>query len=1009
MFKPSAWAIKNPLAPLLLLFIGVVLGLFSYKAIPITQFPDISVPVVQVSISQAGVSANEMERQVTTKVETAVNNIAGIKRVSSTVSESQSMTTIEFQLGTNTSDVLTDVKDKITQIRNQLPTGIDEPIVAKLDIEGGAVLTYALTDKNRNMESLTWLVDDTISRELSALKGAAKVERFGGQDPEIVFTVDPLKLQKHQVSLSQVAQALQASFKSSSAGFAVSGDKYFPLKVNGENTLEALPSTPIQVGSKVLTLQSLGTIEKRPEALRSISRLNGQPVITLSVYKAKGQSEVDLKARVLQKMTELSAKYKMDAVLVQDQVKQIENSYKATVSAFIEGTVLAVVVVFLFLRHIPATVISAVAIPFAAIPTFVVMQWLGFSLNMVSLLALSLVSGILVDDAIVEVENIIRHKKMGKTAYQAALDASDEIGLAVLATSAVIIAVFIPVSFMEGVVGQYFRQFGLTVAIAVFFSLLVARFITPIMSAYLLGDKEPSEHQPAWVGYYLKILNWALAHYKKTIAMGLAFIVLSGVAAVHVPAGFVSESDTGTGVFVFKFSAGTSLREADARLAQAASLIKSTVPEATAVLTQTGDPKSTIPSVSQGVLRTVYVHKSERHKSASVLEKEITALLKQVPGVEVSGLRPDGQKAVSISLVSKNTDLLYGYAKKVEQTLQSMPEFVGVESSLPKARTEWQFIPDYEVMAKYGVTSAMVAAELRQATQGETDSNAVKYKLPERELRITPTFGKTLTPDEVMALQVPTPQGLMPISAFGTIVSAETPSTITRLNQSKQVSLQSNLAPGEALGTAMDKLKSSQVWKDMPAEIKEVPMGDAELTAEMFASFQKAMGLGLFFVFATLLLLFNSVWRPFVILWSLPLSIGGALIGLYLAGQSMGISALIGILMLLGIVGKNAILLVDYAMEKEADGKSMETALVEAGEQRVQPIVMTTIAMVAGMVPVVLGLGDGSEFRIPMGVAVIGGLITATLLSLVFVPALYKASHLLIDKMKDTILRFSRK
>jgi multidrug efflux pump subunit AcrB len=404
--------------------------------------------------------------------------------------------------------------------------------------------------------------------------------------------------------------------------------------------------------------------------------------------------------------------------------------------------------------------------------------------------------------------------------------------------------------------------------------------------------------------------------------------------------------------------------------------------------------------VSQGVIRTVYTHKSERSKSAASLEKEITALLRTIPGVEVSGLRPDGQKPVSISLVSKNTEALYKYAAEVERTMQSMPEFVGVESSLPKSRTEWQIIPDYEIMAKYGVTSNMLAAELRQATQGESDSGAVKYKLPERELRIIPTFGKTLGVDEVMALPVPTTEGLLPISTFGTIVASETPSSIARLNQSKQVSLQSNLAPGVALGTAMEKLKATEVWKKMPAELKEVPMGDAELTGEMFASFQKAMGLGLFFVFATLLLLFNSVWRPFVILWSLPLSIGGAVIGLYIANQSMGISALIGILMLLGIVGKNAILLVDYAMEKEAEGKSMEIALTEAGEQRVQPIIMTTIAMVAGMIPVVLGLGDGSEFRIPMGVAVIGGLITATLLSLVFVPALYKASHLVVDYTK---------
>lgn len=997
MFKPSAWAIKNPLLPVLVLFIGMVMGAFSYHSIPITQFPDISFPVVQVNVTQQGTSVTEMERQVTAKVESAINNIAGVKRVSSTVNEGASMTMIEFQLGTNASDVLTEVKDKITQIRNQLPAGIDEPIVSKLDIEGGAVMTYAIQDNRRSVEELTWLTDDVITRELAALRGAAKVERFGGQDPEILFKVNKQKLQTYGISFSQVTQALHNSFVSQSAGFSVSDEKYFPLKVNGEQSLQALSSTPIQVGDKVLSLQDLGTVTMQPERVRSISRLNGKPVITLSIYKAKGQSEVSLKQRVDVKMASLAKTYHFDYQRVQDQVKQVENSYKTTVSAFVEGTVLAVLVVLLFLRHVPATIISAAAIPFATIPTFVVLELMGFSLNMVSLLALSLVSGILVDDAIVEVENIIRHKKMGKTAYQAALDASDEIGLAVLATSAVIIAVFIPVSFMEGIVGQYFRQFGLTVAVAVFFSLLVARFITPVMAAYWMGEKPVPSHQPNWIKTYSHVLQWAIQNTKKTIAMGLGFILLSGFMATKIPSGFVTESDTGTGVFSVKFSAGTSVSAADETLVRASSLIAKSIPEVTATLSQVGDPKSTVPAVSTGTIRTVYVHKSERSRSAKELESAVLSTLKQIPGIEVSGLRPDGQKAVAINLVSKNTDVLYPYAEKISQYMVSSPLFIGVSDSLPKSRTEWQLIPDYKVMSKYGVTLTMLTNEVRQATQGESDSSAVKYKLPERELRIVPQLGNTLTLDEVLALPVATSKGLQPLSTFATVKAVETPSIISRLNQSKQISIQANLAEGVALGQALADLQQSKLWREMPADVKELPSGDAELTGELFMSFGKAMMLGLFFVFATLLLLFNSVWRPFVILWSLPLSIGGAVIGLALSGQTMGLSALIGILMLLGIVGKNAILLVDYAMEKEQEGKSLTQAIIEAGEQRVQPIIMTTIAMIAGMIPVVLGMGDGSEFRIPMGVAVIGGLLTATLLSLVFVPALYVASHHIVD------------
>lgn len=1003
-FRPSAWAINNPMIPVLALIVAIIVGVMSYIKLPITQFPDVSIPVVSISAVQVGTQPEDMERQVTSKIESAVSNVAGVKRVTSTISEGMSSTVIEFQLGVDLTKAVQDVKDKVTGIRSELPAGLDEPVVSRFDVEGGAILTMAVESDTQDMAALTWVVDDKLKKSMTALKGVAKVTRQGGIDPEIRWTLDYDKVAARGLSISQIQAALRNQFANGSAGFVYNGDSLMNLSFKGEKSITALNATTIAVNGSVYALRDLGSVAQVPEKLRSIARVNGKPALVLEVFRSKGSSEVAVKKALISKIPSWEKQYGLKMVTIQDQVKPIENSYHSTVSSFLEGTVLAVLVVWLFLRNWRATLISAMAIPFSAIPTFFILDWMGFTLNMVSMLALSLVSGILVDDAIVEIENIVRHRKMGKSPLQAAIDAADEIGLAVVATSAVIVAVFVPVSFMDGVVGQYFREFGITVAVSVICSLLVARFITPVMAAYFMTT-EVAVHEPKWVQYYDKMLGWVLAHRIKTLLAGLLFIVLSGFAAKQVPTGFVTQSDNGVGVFSVKFSAGTSLPQADKTLQMLAYNIAA-LPEVKTVMSSAGDVSGNAMSVSTGTVRVVYVHKTERQRTTAELESVIIQKAKTIPGVEISGLRPDGQKAFGINLVANDTKTLYEYGEKLEKYLNTLPELQGVTSSLPKLKTEWQLHPRYDQMAKYGVTASQIMQELRMATQGETKASALKLKTEGRELALYVGFNKDLTVSDVRTLPIVTQKGVVPLGNLASIELGTSPASLEKLNQTLQVSFSANLKEGVALGTALDKVRSSDIWSKKPAGIEEVQTGDAELIMDLFLSFGKAMALGIMYVYLTLVLLFRSPWKPFVVLWSLPLSVGGAVLGLMVAGQSLNMSALIGVLMLMGIVGKNAILLVDYAMEKEeSEGLPVKQAIAEAGHQRVQPIIMTTIAMIAGMIPVVLGLGDGSEFRIPMGAAVIGGLLTSTLLSLLFVPALYSVSHDIVDWVKAKVQR----
>lgn len=990
----SSWAIKSPIISIVSFLILLVAGISSYQGLPVTNMPNVSIPVITVQVSQPGAAPAEVETQITKRIEGAVAGVAGVKRLTSTVSEGMSSTTMELRLGTDMIQALSDTKDAVSSVRGQLPSGINEPMVSKLDIEGVPILTYAVGNPHASSDELAWFVDDTITRTLLGLKGVAQVSRMGGTNKEISVSLDFNRMAAHGVTASDITQALRSVNIDVPGGRVEAGGSAVSIRTLGSaQTTEELAQMrlPLSGGRSVL-LSEVATVLMGPGELSSTARLNNQPVVAFSISRSKGSSEVDTQKLVdaaLAKLAKLHPEFTYTPV--QDRVINVVRSYHSTVTSFVEGTLLAVLVVFIFLRDWRATLIAALAVPLSVIPTFLVMKMLGFTLNMVTLLALSLVAGVLVDDAIVEIENIVRHIRKGKSPWTAALEAADEIGLAVLATSAVIIAVFTPVSFMEGIVGQYFREFGLTVAISVFFSLVVARLVTPIIAAYFLKDAGDKEHAtPRWVQTYVRWLNKAVKYRGRTLLGGLAILIGSIALVPLVPTGFVAKSDEGTSTLQVKLQSGTTLKDADLRM-MALSRKIAQVPEVRSVFETAGDASGSAGAVAQASLLVNYGPKSERTASASEIEGRIAQLIKDVPGIQANFQGGNGRKDVTFSLMGDDAVELEKVSRALELQMSALPEISGVTSSRPVPRAELHIKPNPEDMARLGVTTMALADTARVATAGDSTTGLPKFNEGSRQIPIRVKVDAELlqNPELIGELPVQAREGFVPLKAVATIEAGTGPTSIQRYDRARQVSFEANLAPGSTLGQAMGAIDALPALKDLPASVKRAATGDSEMQGEMFSGFLKALGLGILLVYAVLVLLFRTPFQPLTIMVALPLSVGGAMLGLLAFQQTLGMSAVIGILMLMGIVGKNSILLVDYVVDIRERGVSRLEAILEAGENRSRPIVMTTIAMVAGMLPTALGVGESSAFRQPMAVTVIGGLLLSTLLSLVFVPVVY--------------------
>ncbi len=991
----SAWAIRHPVIPMVLFVVLFFLGIVAFIRLPINLSPDISFPLVSVNISQPGAAPTELETQIAQKVEGSISSIGNVRNITTFIVEGQVNMFMQFEIGTPIDRAVTDVRDAVAKVRNDLPQGIFEPLVTRQNVDGGAFAYYAVTTTDMTPVQLSWFIDNTVTKRLLGIPGVAQIDRGGGVSREIRVELDPARMQALGVTAVEVNEQLRALNLDAAGGRAQVGGGEQAIRVlGGAKSAAALGDTQLILpGGKSVRLSEIADVRDSIEEVRNIARLNGRPATTFGVFKAKGASDVSVARAVDAELEKI--KTENPAVHVSTIFTSVEHTlrtYHSAISALIEGSLLAVGVVWLFLRNWRATMISALAIPLSAIPTFAFMQWMGFTLNQISLLGLSLVAGVLVDDAIVEIENIVRHMRMGKSCYQAAIDAADEIGLAVVATSFTIIAVFLPVSFMGGVSGQYFKQFGLTVAAAVFISLMVARLITPVLAAYALSSDSLVVHNVDGpiMTRYLSMLRWCVANRWKTIAAGTVFFALSLLVCALgiIPTAFVPPEDFSNATLQIELPPGGRLEDT-ARVSAAAVQVLRKSPEVTDVVEFVGGEDG---EIRTGTIYVSLVPRTQRSLSQKQWEQKMMPLLSQVADGQLNFSEGGGGRDIQLYLTGDDPALVEATGHKVLAEMRSLREIrePRIRGDLP--RPEIVVHPRLDIAAQLGVSVQNISETIRIATLGDLPQNGAKFSLSDRQIPIRVSLVESARRDltTLENLPVPTASGKsVPLKSVADLSFGQGPSAVRRYNQSRRLFLEADMAQGVELGTATKKIYALPTLKHLPEGVHLIETGDTEIMTELYQNFILAVGAGILMVFAVLVLLFVRVFQPITILAALPLSLGGVVLALLLTGLPFSLPVIIGLLMLMGIVGKNSILLVDFAIEEMRAGKPRVAAILEAGHKRARPIVMTTVAMVAGMLPVAIGWGGDSDFRGPMAIAVIGGLITSTALTLVIVPAVF--------------------
>jgi multidrug efflux pump subunit AcrB len=996
----SSWSIKNPIAAIMVFVLLTFAGVIAYNGMKVQNFPDLDVPNIIVSASLPGASPAQMETDVARKIENALASINGLKNLYTKVQDGVATITAEFRLEKDTQEALDEVRSAVQQVRGDLPGDLRDPVVNKVNISGSPVLAYTIASSKMDAEALSWFVDDAISRRLLAVKGVGSVGRVGGVNREIRIALDAGRMQSLGVSASVVSRQLSAIQKDSAGGRTNLGASEQPVRTLATvKSAEELAQMEIALGDgRKVRLDQVATVQDTIAEQRSAAFLNGKPVVGFEVSRSKGASEVEAGKGVRLALEEIKKSHP-DIELTEafDFVTPVEEEYAASLTLLIEGALLAVLVVWLFLRDWRATIVSSIALPLSVIPAFIGMAYLGFSINVVTLLALSLVIGILVDDAIVEVENIERHIRMGKTPYQAAMEAADEIGLAVIATTFTLIAVFLPTAFMSGIAGKFFKQFGWTAALAVFASLVVARMLTPMMAAYMMKGSKGHKEDGRIMRTYMKAAAWCVKHRWWTALGSLLFFVGSLSLIPLLPTGFIPPDDNSQTQVNIELPPGSKLGDTVAT-AEAARLLVSKVEHVKSVYTTIGGGAAgTDPFAPGGAAEarkatlTILLTERGTRPRKQPIENNIRKALENLPGARTKvGLGGSGEKYI-IMLTGEDAATLSQAAAALEKDLRTIPGLGSVASSAALVRPEVTIRPDFSKMADMGVTSQSIGETLRIATVGDYDQALAKLNLSSRQIPIVVRLDDAARSDlsQIERLMVQGAKGPVMLSQVAQIEVSGGPAVIDRFNRQRNVQFEVELS-GLALGDVTAQVAQLPAIKNLPPGVKQVEIGDAEVMAELFASFGLAMLTGVLCIYIVLVLLFKAFLQPITILMALPLSLGGAFIGLLIAQKSFSMPSLIGLIMLMGVATKNSILLVDYAIIARREGMERWDAIMDACHKRARPIVMTTIAMGAGMMPIALSWGASDQsFRSPMAVAVIGGLITSTFLSLLVIPAVF--------------------
>ena len=1095
----SAWCIRNPVVPIVL-FIALILGgMVTFSRMKVQNDPDIEFPLVVVFISQPGAAPTEIENQITQKVESSLRSLQNVQSISSTAREGASVTSIEFEIGTDVIEALNDVKNAVDQVRGSLPDGILEPEVTKIEISSDEIGLFSVIADDMTLEQLSWFVDDTVTKNLLSVPGLAQVNRGGGVTREIAVILDPGKMQANGVTAGQINQVLRQLNLNAAGGRSEIGGSRQSVRVLGNTTTAyELSQTDIPLsGGRVIKLADIAKVNDSFSEVTSLSKTNGKAAVTFGIQRGRGESDVSVYDAAVARLAKIEADNPgVKFTKLFTTVPYVKEQYSSSIAAMIEGSILAVIVVFFFLRDWRATMISAIAIPLSAIPSFWFIDMLGITLNQMSLLALGLVAGVLVDDAIVEVENIVRHMRMGKSAYQAAIDAADEIGLAVVATTFSIVAVFLPVGLMPGIPGQFFYNFGWTVVVSVLISLAVARMITPMIAAYFLKPTGPAEHGGGpWMERYERLLHFSLDNRKQRelrakietvrglptyhllpalagifvalspyimggepavgevakgpsvglilsalilgapIAYGLVFLlqtllvwlinlairqrgagffawnrfwvqrlgarlrdhrvwmlgialfalILSGVLFRTLPQKLFPEQNSDFSRITIEMVPGTTLKQTEEVSAQVAKLIAAQ-PEVERVQERTREGNGSV----------FITLKEDREKSSQEFERAITPQLQQIPDARVNfealfQAGPPGLgRPISIMLTGADSVALEATAAKLAEQMKTIPGVVAPRVAADTRRPELIITPRQELAASLGVTTAALSQTIRIATIGDIDQNAAKFSLSDRQIPIRVRLSEDSRRDlsVIMNLPVQTASGgSVPLARVADVSLGSGPVSIRRFNQERRVFVGADLAPDTKEGPIKEAVDKLPVMQNLPLGVSKKPFGADEIFEELITSFQIALGSAVLLVLAVLVLLYHRFVSPLVNMASLFLAPLGGLIALWIAGQEVTLPVFIGILMLFGIVAKNSILLIDFAIEEMAKGVPKFEAIIDAGHKRAQPIVMTTVAMSAGMIPTALAIHGDSAWRQPMGTVVMGGLILSTLLTLLIVPA----------------------
>ncbi|MCQ4630425.1 efflux RND transporter permease subunit [Shinella sp. CPCC 100929] len=1010
----SAWSIRNPVPAILLFILLTAGGLLAFDRLAVQNFPDMVLPTIKINATLEGAAPAQLETEVARKIEDKLAPLSLLDHITTTITDGAVSITVSFQLEKDSEAALNEVRNAVDSASGYLPSQMQTPGVTKVTVQGSPLLTYAVRSTQLDETELSWFVDNDMTKALLAVSGVGEVSRLGGVDREVHVDLDAGIMASLDLSAATVSDRLRSMQSDTSGGRAeIGGAKQAIRTLGAVSSIEALKALPIPLPSgELVRLDEIGSVTDSFADRSSIAYLDGEAVIAVQVKRSNGFSDTGVAAAIETAMKDFSAANPdVEIVEAYSTIGPIVENYDGSMNMLYEGAILAVVVVWLFLRDWRATFLSAVALPLSVIPTFLVMYFADFSLNTVTLLALSLVVGILVDDAIVEIENIARHLQMGKTPKQAALEAADEIGLAVIATTFTLVAVFLPTAFMSGIPGLIFRQFGVAAAVAVLASLLVARLLTPMMAAYMM-KAHPVAVKDGWImRTYMALVKTCLSHRKLTILGVCIFLALSLSTITLLSTSFLPASDDAQTQVALTLQPGSPIEQTDRATLRAAEIV-SGLPGVTRVFSavgsvSSGDLLDTSTTVDTATASLVVDLKKigDRDRTQSEIENDIRQALAVLPGIRVEVGTGGNGTTLQITLASDDPDALDRTAGALEDQLRTLRGIGAVTSSAALQAPEIQIVPDLDRAAALGVTAEAISEAVRVATNGDYAAALAKLNLPQRQLAIRVRFDPDhrTTLDDIANIRVAGSRGSVDLGSVADIRIGGSPSEISRIDRSRNVTLSLELN-GRILGDVYREAQALPALRDLPDGVKLVEHGELERSSELFGSFAIAMAIGVFCIYAVLVLLFHDFLQPLTILMALPLSLGGALLPLVVTGTGFSMPVVIGLLMLMGVVTKNSILLVEYAIVSRRAGLSRFYALVDACHKRARPIVMTTIAMAGGMLPVALSLsgGDGS-FRQPMAIVVIGGLMTSTLLSLVVIPVIFTFVDDLLEMLKRLV------